>query len=87
MNNEKTAIICRDEIRKEKIKLDIIYIANALKEKGYNPVAQLSGYVVSGDPAYITNYKNARSKISQISSQDIIEVLLEDFLKEMVKKK
>lgn len=87
MDKEKTTIICREEIRKEKIKLDITDVANALREKGYNPVAQLSGYMISGDPAYITNHKNARAKISQIKPQDIIEVLLEDFLKEMAKRK
>lgn len=85
MTKEKTTVISREEIRKEQIKNELKYVAMALKEKGYNPVAQLSGYMVSGDPAYITNHKGARTIISQIKSQDIIELLLEDFLKDVKK--
>lgn len=86
MLKDKTTVISREDVRKEQIKIELKYVANALSEKGYNSVAQLSGYMVSGDPAYITNHKGARARISQIKPQDIIEVLLEDFLKEIAKK-
>lgn len=56
---------------------DIISEVNqALLEKGYDPVVQLSGYILSSDPTYITNHKNARSLISKIDRDE----LLEDFI-------
>ena len=50
-----------------------------LKEKGYNPINQLVGYMISGDPAYITSYKDARSLYAK-SRDEILEVLLSDYL-------
>ncbi len=61
---------------------DIIkQVYDALTEKGYNPVSQIVGYVMSGDPTYITSYKNARSLIMKAERDEIIEVLLEDYIK------
>ena len=59
----------------------------ALKEKGYNPISQLVGYVMSGDPTYITNYKNARSLITRIERDEIIEALFEFYIEENFEKK
>lgn len=59
----------------------------ALKEKGYNPISQLVGYVMSGDPTYITNYKNARSMITRIERDEIIEALFEFYIAENYEKK
>ena len=58
----------------------------ALKEKGYNPISQLVGYVMSGDPTYITNYKNARSLITRIERDEIIETLFEFYIQENYEK-
>ena len=55
-------------------------VYEALSEKGYNPVSQIVGYVMSGDPTYITSYKNARSLIMKAESDEIIEVLLENYI-------
>ena len=51
-------------------------VYTALSEKGYNPVSQIVGYIISGDPTYITSYKNARSLIMKAERDEIIEVLL-----------
>jgi len=59
--------------------LDIVY--KALKEKGYNPVNQIVGYIMSGDPTYITSHKGARSLIMRAERDEIIEVFLEDYIK------
>lgn len=59
--------------------IDQVY--NALTEKGYNPVSQVVGYIMSGDPTYITSYKNARSLIMKAERDEIIEVLLEDYIR------
>ena len=54
----------------------------ALREKGYNPINQLVGYLISGDPAYITSYKQARSLIRKVQRDDLIEELVSSYLKE-----
>ena len=54
---------------------------DALAEKGYNPVSQVVGYIISGDPTYITSYKNARSLIMKVERDEIIEVLFEDYIR------
>ena len=56
----------------------------ALVEKGYNPVNQLVGYLVSGDPAYITGHKNARNLIQRLERDEIIEELANSYLKGIV---
>lgn len=58
----------------------IAHIYEALTEKGYNPVNQIVGYVMSGDPTYITSHKGARSLIMRVERDEIIEVLLEDYI-------
>ena len=73
------------EIPKEdekKIREIIFSVYEALKEKGYNPVNQLVGYIISGDPTYITSYNNARTSISKLERDDILEELLKSYLKD-----
>ena len=57
----------------------------ALTEKGYNPVNQIVGYVMSGDPTYITSHKGARSLIMRVERDEIIEVLLENYIETRLK--
>lgn len=54
-------------------------VYQALEERGYNPTNQLVGYLISGDPGYISSYKEARKKIQQVDRSKIIEVLLNSF--------
>ena len=53
---------------------------DALKEKGYNPVNQLVGYILSEDPTYITTYKNARSMIRTVDRDDLLQAMLRSYL-------
>ena len=55
-------------------------VFEALKEKGYNPINQIVGYILSGDPAYITSYKNARSLIRSLERDELIEELVRKYL-------
>lgn len=55
-------------------------VSEALKEKGYNPKDQLVGYLLSGDPTYITSYKDARNKLRQYERYELVEALLENYL-------
>lgn len=57
-------------------------IYDALKEKGYNPISQIVGYILSGDPTYITNHNNARSIIRRLERDELLEELLKHYLKE-----
>ena len=57
-------------------------VTEALKEKGYQPIKQITGYLMSGDPGYISSYKDARKKISSIDRSKIIELLLRKGLDE-----
>lgn len=52
-----------------------------LKEKGYNPINQIVGYLMSGDPGYITSYDNARNIIMNLDRSKILEILIKDFIK------
>ena len=58
----------------------IATVYNAMKEKGYNPVNQIVGYVMSGDPTYITNHKGARSLIMKVERDEILEEILEAYI-------
>lgn len=64
----------------------IASVYEALTEKGYNPVSQIVGYLMSGDPTYITSHKGARSLIMRAERDEIIEVFLEDYIKYNLKK-
>ncbi len=69
---------------KENIKTvkEIIFSTfSSLEEKGYNPVNQIIGYILSGDPTYITSYNNARSIICNIERDELLEELLNSYLK------
>lgn len=63
------------------VKEIILTVFNALEEKGYDPVNQLIGYILSGDPTYITNHNNARSIICQIERDELLEELIRTYLK------
>ena len=56
-----------------------------LTEKGYNPVNQIVGYIMSGDPTYITSHKNARSLIMKVERDEILEVLFENYIDTQLK--
>lgn len=60
-----------------------VYIA--LTEKGYNPVSQIVGYIMSGDPTYITSHKGARSMVMKVERDEIIEELLRDYIERNLK--
>lgn len=55
-------------------------VYNALSEKGYNPVNQIVGYILSGDPTYITSHKNARNLIRVIERDELLERMVKDYI-------
>ena len=57
----------------------LMYVYKALQAKGYDPITQLVGYIISGDPTYITNYKGARGLIKRIDRDELLEVIINDY--------
>lgn len=58
----------------------ILTVYDALKEKGYNPVNQIVGYILSGDPTYITSFNNARVLIRKLERDELLEELVENYI-------
>lgn len=56
-------------------------VYNALQEKGYNPINQIVGYILSGDPTYITSYKDARNSIRQIDRDELLEKMVRNYIR------
>lgn len=67
--------------QEREIRKTLIVVYNALREKGYDPVNQIIGYVLSGDPTYITTHHNARTLIRRLDGYDILHVLLKNYFK------
>ena len=61
-------------------------VYEALNEKGYNPISQIVGYVMSGDPTYITSYKGARSLVMKVERDEILEELMRNYVESKLKK-
>ena len=75
------ATIMFDSTKLQKTNREIIEaVYNALEEKDYNPIDQLVGYIISGDPSYITSHNNARTMIKSIDRDDLLEELLRYYL-------
>lgn len=78
---DKTSLFDISIIKKENIKLTLEEVYQSLEIKGYNPLNQLVGYLMSGDSGYISNFQNAREKIMELERADILEYLLLESLK------
>ena len=61
-------------------------VYEALNEKGYNPISQIVGYIMSGDPTYITSYKGARILIMKVERDEIMEELMRNYVESKLKK-
>jgi len=70
------------EEHKLEMKAILSSVYESLKEKGYNPINQIVGYLLSEDPTYITNYNNARSLIRKIDRDELMQELVRNFLKD-----
>ena len=77
-NTQYFKVKTEPEVRVKEV-LDLVY--NAMAEKGYNPVNQIVGYIMSGDPTYITSYKGARSTIMKVERDELVGELLKEYIK------
>ena len=81
MPQEQTSLFNIEELNTEMIRVTLREVYDSLQERGYNPTNQIVGYLISGDPGYISNYQNARTKIQEIDRAKIVEILLTEFQK------
>ncbi|MDO5440887.1 MAG: IreB family regulatory phosphoprotein [Erysipelotrichaceae bacterium] len=78
--HSSTMLFTSEDIKRENLKQLLSNVSEALTERGYNPVNQISGYLISNDPAYISSHKDARSNIQQVERYEIIEELVRFYL-------
>lgn len=79
-NNDSTVKFKVEQDKSQRIKEVLSDVFQALNEKGYNPINQMVGYIISGDPTYITSHNNARSIIRRVERDEILEELLKNYL-------
>ena len=79
-NIDKTMQFDLNVNREDRTKAILNAVYNALKEKGYNPINQLVGYLISGDPSYITSYNGARALLRKLERDEIIEEVIKSYL-------
>lgn len=80
MVTDETVSFNVEKEKNTKIKEILKEVYDALAEKGYNPINQLVGYILSGDPTYITNHNNARGLIRQIERDDLLEQMVRNYI-------
>lgn len=78
--NKTIQFSIKDE-REEEKRQTMLTVYNALKEKGYNPISQIVGYILSEDPTYITTHNNARSLIRRLDRDELLQALVKNYLK------
>lgn len=78
--NEKTLTFSLKDEKEDELKRVLLNVYSALSEKGYNPINQIVGYILSEDPTYITNHKNARSLIRKVDRDELLNLLLKSYL-------
>ena len=69
-----------EKVQDKTIEMILQQVYHALEEKGYQPLDQMVGYILSGDPSYITGHNNARNLVRQVERDDLVEALLKNFL-------
>lgn len=78
---DNTMVFTNNKEIKYSVKETLDIVSKALVEKGYNPIDQIVGYILSGDPSYVTSHNNARNLIKNLDRDQILEELLKDYLK------
>ena len=81
--NEETVKVRLDNDSDEKVRETFKIVYDALKVKGYNPINQIVAYIMYADPTYITSYNNARNLMSKLEPDEILEILVKEYLKSL----
>jgi uncharacterized protein (UPF0297 family) len=79
MNSNTTSLFSVEELDEALVAKTMKEVYEAIEERGHNPINQIAGYIMSGDPGYISNHREARSKISKLDRTKIIDVLVRNY--------
>lgn len=82
LNNSGTIEFSMEEVREAEMKRVLLTVYDALKEKGYNPISQIVGYLLSEDPTYITTHNNARSLVRRVDRDELLKAMVRSYLGE-----
>lgn len=77
---DKTMFYDISKLQDELIRTTLKEVMDALEERGYNPINQIVGYLISGDPGYISNYKDARTKMMSLDRSEVVKLLLVSYI-------
>ncbi len=80
LSENNTITFSLREDPEEQVKRTLTGVYDSLKQKGYNPINQIVGYILSEDPTYITNHNNARSLICKIDRDELLQILVKSYL-------
>jgi len=80
---ENTTMYDIETVEESLVSSTLKEVCQALKEKGYNEINQLVGYIMSGDPGYISSHKDARNKMTSVERSTVIEVLLKNYVSKL----
>ncbi len=80
MDKHETMKISLDYDKEQEVREIVAHVFEALTVKGYNPISQIVGYIMSGDPTYITSYNGARSTIVKVERDELLEVLVKHYI-------
>jgi uncharacterized protein (UPF0297 family) len=80
MSDRKTITFSVNDGNEEVVREILRYVYDALKEKGYDPIGQIVGFILSEDPTYITAYKNARSFVSRLDRDELMRSLVRNYI-------
>ena len=79
MDRDTIMFTSPEKVQDKTIEMILQQVYHALEEKGYQPLDQMVGYILSGDPSYITGHNNARNLVRQVERDDLVEALLKNF--------
>ena len=80
MDRDTIMFTSPEKVQDKTLEMILQQVYHALEEKGYQPLDQMVGYILSGDPSYITGHNNARNLVRQVERDDLVEALLKNFL-------
>ena len=78
---DKTSLFRLSDIENAYVSKTLIEIYRSLESRGYNPTSQIIGYLITGDGSYITNFENARNKMTNLNREKVLEIILKDYMK------
>ena len=78
---DKTVFFEVSDVENALVSKTLLEVYRSLESRGYNPTSQIIGYLITGDPGYITSFENARDKMTDLNREKVLEIILTDYMK------